>query len=53
MEIRITRDTSNMALVGLYRLEGKWMIMLPQMIIDFPPAGEKSEVPQDVCASNS
>lgn len=36
MVIRFTWDNSNIALFGLYRLDGKWLIMLPGLIIDFP-----------------
>jgi len=36
MEIRFTRDAGNIFLAGIYKLDGKLLIMLPGLIIDFP-----------------
>jgi len=35
-EIRFTWDPGNLALFGIYKLDGKLLIMLPGLIIDFP-----------------
>lgn len=43
MYMRITRDRSNKCLLGIYKLNGEWMIMLPGYIIDFP----RRELPND------
>lgn len=51
MYIRITRDDSNLFLIGLYRLKGKWMIMVPGYIVDFPgkevPVGKDMPIQQN------
>lgn len=36
MEIRFTWDPGNIFLFGIYKLDGKLLIMLPGLIIDFP-----------------
>jgi hypothetical protein len=41
--IRFTWDSGNIALIGLYKLDGKLLIMLPGLIIDFP----RKELPDE------
>lgn len=49
--VRFTRDPGNIFLTGIYKLDGKLMIMLPGLIIDFPgkglPYGKDPEVMPD------
>lgn len=34
--VRFTRDPGNIGLFGIYKLDGKLLIMLPGIVIDFP-----------------
>ena len=48
MYIRITRDRSNICLAGIYKLDGKLMVMLPGYIVDFPRRELPNESSADV-----